>query len=116
MFDVEVTAELETLVYLEWPESMKELGFINKKQEEEQCMKLVRSMYGNVDVVLRWQKAFIKLCADDEIGCVQSHADPCMLCKRDETRKLQLIVAVYVDYVLISGKEKEICKFKTKFK
>ena len=73
-------------------------------------------MYGNVDAALRWQKAFIKLCMDDEIGCVQSQTDPCMLYKRDETRKLQLIVAVYVDDVLISGEDKEICKFKTKFK
>ena len=39
-----------------------------------------------------------------------------MLYKRDETGELQLIVAVYVDDVLISGKKKEIHKFKTKFK
>ena len=71
-------------------------------------------MYGNVDA--GWQKAFIKLCTDDEIGCVQSQVDPCMLYKRDETGKLQLIVAVYADNVLISGKEKEIHKFKTTLK
>ena len=57
IFDVKVAflnAELETPMYLEWPESMKELGFINKKEEAEQCIKLVRSMYGNVDAALRW--------------------------------------------------------------
>ena len=38
MFDVKavfLNAELETLMYLEWPESMKELGFINKIEEAE---------------------------------------------------------------------------------
>ena len=86
MLDVEASysnAELETPMYLEWPESMKELGFINKKDEEEQRIKLVRSIYGNVDAALRWRKAFIKLCTDDEIGCIQSQVDPCMLYKRD---------------------------------
>ena len=69
-----------------------------------------------MDAALRWQRAFIKLCTNDEIGCVQSQADPCMLYKSNETGKLKLIVAVYVDNVSISGKEKEICKFKTTFK
>ena len=69
-----------------------------------------------MDKALRWQKAFIKLCIDDEKGYLQSQADPCMLYKRNETGKLQLIEAVYVDVVLISGKEKEIFKFKSKFK
>ena len=40
---------VETPMYLEWPESMKELGFINEKEQEEQCIMSVRSMYGNVD-------------------------------------------------------------------
>ena len=39
-----------------------------------------------------------------------------MLYKHHETGELQLIVAVYVDDVLISGKEEVIHKFKTKFK
>ena len=119
MFDVKsvfLNAKLEIPMYLEWPKSMKELGFINKKEEEEQCIKLVRSMYGNVDAALRWNKAFIKLCTDNEIGCIQSQADPCILYKRNKTGELQLIVALYVDNVLISGNEKEIYMFKTKFK
>ena len=118
MFDVEaafLNAELETPMYLEWPESMNELGLINEKEEAEQCIKLVRSMYGNTDVALRWQKEFIKLCTEKEIGCKQSQTDPCMLYKRNEPGELQLIIAVYVDDVLISGKEEEMPKFKNKF-
>ena len=85
------------------------------EQKEDQCIKLLTA-YGNVDAALRWQKAFIKLCTVEEIGCIQSQTDPCMLCKCNETGELQLIIEVCVDDILISGKEEEIHKFKTKFK
>ena len=38
-----------------------------------------------------------------------------MLYKLNDTGELQLIIAVYVDNVLISGNDKEIHKFKKKF-
>ena len=102
MFDVEaafLNAELETPMYLERPDFMKELGFITKREESEQWIQLVRSIHRNVDAALRWQRSFIKLCTNEEIGCIQSQADPCMLYKRDDTGQLQLIVAVQVDDV-----------------
>ena len=42
MFDVEaafLNAELETPMYLEWPESMKELGLITDEEERDKCIK-----------------------------------------------------------------------------
>ena len=83
MFDVEVAflnAKLERLMYLEWRDSMRELGFITKKEEEKNCIKLL--MYGNADSALRWHKAFIKLCTNDKIKCIQSKIDPCILYKK----------------------------------
>ena len=56
MFDVEAEffiAELETPMYLEWLESIKEVGFITEEEERKKYIKLVRSMYGNVDVTQR---------------------------------------------------------------
>ena len=87
MFDVEaafLNAELETAMYLKWPEAMLELGFITKEQQEKQCIKLIRSMYGNVDAALRWQKCFVQTCIDPdgELKCEQSKVDPCILIKR----------------------------------
>ena len=67
MFDVgaaSLNAELETPMYLEWPESMRELEFITEEEERKKFIKLVRSMYDNVDALLRWQNAFIKLCTN----------------------------------------------------
>ena len=119
MFDVEaafLNAELETPMYLEWPESMKELGFITEKEERKKCIKLVRSMYGNVDAALRWQKAFIKLCTNEEIKCVQSKTDPCMLYKKNKKGKICLMIAVYVDDVLMAGESEMIKNFKEQFK
>ena len=119
MFDVEaafLNAEMEIPMYLEWLESMRELGFITKEEVYEKCIKLVRSMHGNVDAALRWQKAFIKLCTKNEIKCIQSKIDPCMLYKKDEEGKLRLIIAVYVDEVLISRREMDIREFKETFK
>ena len=69
MSDVEaafLNAELETPMYLEWPESMRELRFITEEEERGKCTKLVRLMHGNVDAALRWQKVFIKLCTNNE--------------------------------------------------
>ena len=37
---------------LEWPEGMVEMVFISSKDKEENCIKLVRSMYGNVDAIV----------------------------------------------------------------
>ena len=73
-------------------------------------------MYRNVDAALRWQKSFKKLCTNEEMGCIQSQTDPCMLYKRNKNGELELLIAVYVDDVLISGREQEIQRFKTKLK
>ena len=120
MFDVEaafLNAELETAMYLKWPEAMQELGFITKEQQEKQCIKLIRSMYGNVDAALRWQKCFVQTCIDPdgELKCEQSKVDPCLLIKRDNYGNVKLLVVCYVDDVLLSGTEKEIRTFKKQF-
>ena len=73
-------------------------------------------MYGNVDAALRWMKAFVKACTSKEIGCKQSAVDPCLLFKHDEYGELKLLIAIYVDDVLIAGKKEEIKNFKNEFR
>ena len=119
MFDVEaafLNAELEIPMYLEWPEEMRKLGFINELEEKTKCIKLVRSMYGNVDAALRWMKAFIEVCTNDQLKCKQSAVDPCLLFKHDDEGNLILLIAVYVDDVLIAGRKEDIKMFKEEFK
>ena len=79
MFDVEaafLNAEMEKPMYLEWPEGMIELGFITREQARYSCIKLVKSMYGNVDAALRWMNAFTRVLIKDA-GLTQSYA--CLL-------------------------------------
>ena len=121
MFDVEaafLNAELENPMYLQWPDKMMELGFINQDQMQNQCIKLVRSMYGNVDAALRWQRCFVEVCTMDkgEIKLKQSQVDPCLLYKQDKDGKLVLIVVMYVDDVMVSGMPDMIRWFMTEFK
>ena len=73
-------------------------------------------MHGNIDAALRWQKKIIKLCTKQNIRSIQSQADPCMLYKGNKTGKQQLIVAVHVNDVLISGKGEEMHKIKIALK
>ena len=121
MFDVEaafLNAELENVMYLAWPEYMVELGFITQQQKEKECIKLVRSMYGNVDAALRWQKCFVETCIDPKgkINCEQSKTDPCLLLKKDDKGKVMLLIVCYVDDVLLSGTKETIQWFKNEFK
>ena len=121
MFDVEaafLNAELENAMYLKWPEGMKELGFITEEQEKNECIKLVRSMYGNVDAALRWQKCFVETCIDPdgELKCEQSQTDPCLLIKRNDEGEVILLIVCYVDDVLMSGNPEDIKEFMQKFK
>ena len=108
MFDVEaefLNAELETPMYLKWPEAMYELGCITKHQLDNKCIKLVRSMYGNLDAALRWQKCFIDACTDPngKIKYEQSKVDPCLLLKKNENNEAILLVVRYVNDILFSG-------------
>ena len=85
-------------------------------RRRRKCIKFVRSMYGNVDAALRRQKAFIKLCTNDESKCIQSKTDPCMLYKRNQKGKICLMIAVYVDDVLMVRESENIKIFKEQFR
>ena len=76
----------------------------------------MRSIYGNVDATLRWQKAFIKLCTNDEIKCIQSKTDPCKLYKKNHKGKICLMITVYVDDVLMVGEGENIKIFREQLK
>ena len=95
---------------------MRKFGLIIEEEERDKCIKLVRSMYGNVDAALRWQKAFIKLYINNEIKCIQSKTDQFMLCKKNHKGKICLMMPVYVDNVLMTGESANIKIFKEQFR
>ncbi|MEM7291442.1 MAG: reverse transcriptase domain-containing protein, partial [Pseudomonadota bacterium] len=116
MFDVEaafLNAELDKPMYLEWPNGMVELGFLEPGEEKTTCIELIKSMYGNVDAALRWMLAFSSHLTE-ECGLIQSLADPCLFIKRGDNDELILLVVIYVDDVLIGGTTDEIKRLKDK--
>ena len=96
---------LDRTFYLEWPEGMVDLGFITEDERREYCIKLKRSMYGNVDAALLWQKDFTKTVTEDmKFDLIQSKVDPCLYFKKDENGVVILMVIVYVDDTIVTGK------------
>ena len=68
IFDVEA-AFLEPYIdiemYIDKPDGIVELGFISEEQKRTTCVQLRRSMYGNVDTALRWQRDFTDFLVND---------------------------------------------------
>lgn len=44
--------EIDTPSYLDWPDGIELLGFIAPEEKKTTCIKLVKSIYGNVDAAL----------------------------------------------------------------
>ncbi|MFM8621801.1 MAG: reverse transcriptase domain-containing protein, partial [Holophagaceae bacterium] len=103
MLDVEAAfleAELEEDVYIEWPEGVVLLGFLDCKSTEGTCAHLGKAMYGTVQAPLAFFKEFARYLK--KIGLTQSETDPCVWYKWRDGR-VWLVVAVYVDDVLYAG-------------
>jgi hypothetical protein len=63
MFKVEAAflkADLDDPMYVEWPEGIVELGFLNQPELNKYCIRLDRAMYGNVDAPLQWMRTFTR--------------------------------------------------------
>ena len=109
MFDVEaafLNAELNNKQYIEWPQGMLELGYINENDKLKWCIELQKAMYGNIDSPLRWMKTFAAFLINS-LGLKQSKTDPCIFYKMDKER-LVLILVLYVDDTLCAGTKKEV--------
>ena len=79
VFDVEAAflePYLDNVMYIHWPEGIVELGFLSPEERDSTCVRLERSMYGNVDAALRWLREF-KTFLVKECGFVACVADPC---------------------------------------
>ena len=51
VFDIEAAfleLYLDNKMYIKWPEGMVELGFLTEEERDSICVRLERSMYGNV--------------------------------------------------------------------
>ena len=77
---------------------------INPGVDKEDCLILQKAIYGLVQAGRQfWKKIVDKM---QEGGFKLSEADPCMLYKEDE--KGVCIIIIYIDDMLIIGKEEAI--------
>ena len=89
-------------IYMKIPEGYDEV--INQDVDKEDCLILQKEIYGLVQAARQfWKKIVDKM---QEGGFQLSEVDPCMLYKEDEKRVC--ISIIYIDDMLIIGKEEAI--------
>ena len=114
MIDIEAAfleGEMDMDMYIEWPEGMLELGFITQEEHNGYCIKLEKSMYGNVDAALKYFKVYSKYLRE-EMKMIQSETDPCIFFIKNEQSETELIAAIYVDDTMLVGTNEKIEWFK----
>ena len=97
-----LNGDLEHEIYMKIPEGYDEV--ISKDVDKEDCLNLQKAIYGLVHAARPFWKEIV-----DEMqggGFKLSESDPCMLYKEDE--KGVCIIIIYVDDMLIIGKEEAI--------
>ena len=97
-----LNGDLEHEIYMKIPEGYDEV--ISREVDKEDCLILQKAIYGLVQAARQfWKKIVDKM---QEGGFKLSEADPCMLYKEDE--KGVCIIIIYIDDMLIIGKEEAI--------
>ena len=102
VFDVETAfllGDLEEEIYMQMPKGMKTDG--------QECLLLLKSMYGLVQSGRQWYKMWSSIMS--KLGFSKSPADPCLF-KRGKGSSL-LLVCLYVDDGIAIGKDAELDKF-----
>ena len=100
---------------MEWPPGMTELGQIDEETRRRMCLRLLKTIYGNVDAALRFYKAYSNYLMK-EMGMTRSQADACLFFLKDESGKTILITSCHVDYTLLCGTKEAIDTFKEQLK
>ena len=97
-----LNGDLEHEFYMKIPEGYDDV--INPGADKEDCLILQKAIYGLVQAARQcWKKIVDKM---QEGGFKLSDAGPCMLYKEDE--KGVCIIIIYIDDMLIIGKEEAI--------
>jgi hypothetical protein len=114
MVDVEaafLNALVDTDVFIELPEGLREyLRTQGVELDEDTVIKLLRAQYGLVQSPRLWMETFSSILTS--LGLKQCKTDPCLFCLFDEDGKLLVIVVVYCDDCIITGRSKWVTQIK----
>ena len=114
-------ADMNTEMYIEPHPAMVVCGFMTEEQRQSTAIRLMKSMYGNVDAAIKFFKTLTSHVTDKNgMDMKQSQADPCVFYKFDNKNNLIIMVSVTVDDCAITGTTENIKWFmdglETRFK
>ena len=90
---------------------INERTWIHHRGRRDKCINLVRSIYGNVDAALRWQKAldsYAQITKSNVFRAKQTH----VCYTKNDKDKICLVIAVHMDDVLMAGESENMKCFK----
>ena len=93
---------MDNVMYIEPHPAMVECGFMTEEQRKQLAIRLMKSMYGNVDAAIKFFKVLTRWIVDN-MKMKQSLADPCVFYKLDKNDKLEIMVGVTVDDCAVTG-------------
>ena len=96
---------------IDWPDGIFKLGFIDEKDIDENCILLLKSMYGNVDAAIRFFRTYRRHLLE-KMKLEQSQADPCVFFKKNAKGMTVLIAITHVDDTLLIGTREAVDEFK----
>ena len=111
VMDVETAflyGEIDVEIFMKSPVGMEE---IDPGLSSEDCYQLLEEIYGLCQAARQFWKKFVNTVKQEPFGFQVSPADPCMLFKENEL--WVCIIIMYVDDMLIIGKEAQIQDFAT---
>ena len=97
---------IEEEIFMKSPVGMEE---IDPGSSPEDCYQLKKGIYGLCQAARQFWKTFVDKIKKEPFGCTVSSADPCKLFKENN---LGICISImYVDDMLIIGKEEQIQEF-----
>ena len=108
MIDIEAAfleGDMKTETFIDWPQGMLELGFTTGNDLKEFCLKLLKSMYGNVDTALRFFKTYSAHLTGPTMKMTQSLADPCVFFKQSKVNQTILIAVCFGRHITSRNEE-----------
>jgi hypothetical protein len=105
MVDVEaafLNAPVDTDVYIEMPEGLREYFLSKGKDIGDAVIKLKRAQYGLVQSPRLWMQTFSKILR--ALGLTQCKTDPCLFTLHSATGDLMALVVVYCDDCIVTGR------------
>ena len=102
--------EIDTPSYMEWPPGSVDLGYVTQENRKKTCILLLKSIYGNVDAALRFNRLYATHLKS--MGLIRSRTEACFFFQKSEIGKMKLMVSIHVDDTLVAGNPMDIKFFK----